>query len=66
MSTSDFKTRLLDEKSQLEEKIDKLDAFTKSEQFKTVDKFQADMLTIQLPIMRSYAFILKARIDVLN
>lgn len=59
---SDFKTRLIEEQSQLEEKLDKLNDFNQSEKAKEIDPVQKDLLVIQAGIMYTYNEILKARI----
>ena len=60
---SDFKTRLIDEKAQLEEKLDKLDAFLVSEKVKDVDDVQKALLQVQATAMNTYLQCLKERIE---
>ena len=60
---SDFKTRLIDEKAQLEEKLDKLDAFLVSEKVKYVDDVQKALLQVQATAMNTYLQCLKERIE---
>ena len=59
---STFKERLIDEKAQLGEKIEKLEAFTKSENFQKIDSVQATLLKAQLPAMKTYHQILDERL----
>jgi len=62
---SDFKTRLAEEESQLQEKIEKLYDFTQSDKIDTVGDFQKTMLLIQLDAMRTYWRCLTARVNAL-
>lgn len=59
---TDFKQRLLDEKSELGEKINKLNAFISSEAFQKIDPFQMSLLHIQLQAMYTYSQCLLERI----
>jgi hypothetical protein len=59
---SDFISRLSDEKSQLDEKIAKLEAFTKSDAFNSIDNVQRGLLKIQLNAMATYSQILDERL----
>ena len=59
---SDFIARLSDEKSQLDEKIAKLEAFTKSDSFNDVDNVQRGLLKIQLNAMVTYSQVLDERL----
>lgn len=59
---SDFISRLSDEKSQLDEKIAKLEAFTKSDAFNSIDNVQRGLLKIQLNAMVTYSQILDERL----
>ena len=58
-----FKTRLIDEKQQLEEKLNKLDAFLVSEKVKDVDDVQKALLFVQATAMNTYLQCLKERIE---
>ena len=60
---SDFKTRLIEEKEQLEEKLNKLDAFIVSENFNKVDDVQKALLQVQATSMNTYLQCLKERIE---
>ena len=60
---SDFKTRLVEEQAQLEEKLDKLDAFLVSEKVKDVDDVQKALLQVQATAMNTYNQCLKERIE---
>ena len=59
---SDFISRLSEEKSQLDEKIAKLEAFTKSDDFNGIDNVQRGLLKIQLNTMATYSQILDERL----
>lgn len=60
---STFKERLINEKAQLAEKIEKLESFTKSENFQKIDPVQASLLIAQLPAMKTYCSILEERLN---
>jgi hypothetical protein len=60
---SDFKTRLKTEKSELEEKLNKLDAFLMSEKVNSVDDVQKALLQVQATAMNTYLQCLKERIE---
>jgi len=60
---SDFKTRLETEKVELEEKLNKLDAFLVSEKVKDVDDVQKALLQVQSTAMNTYLQCLKERIE---
>ena len=62
---SDFKTRLETEKVELEEKLDKLDAFLVSEKVKDIDDVQKALLQVQATAMNTYLQCLKERIELL-
>lgn len=59
---SDFKTRLLEEKQQLDERREKLEAFIKSDPFQTIDGVQQSLLNIQANAMLTYSQVLTERI----
>jgi hypothetical protein len=59
---SDFKTRLVEEQAQLEEKLNKLNDFNQSEKVKEIDTVQKDLLLVQAGAMYTYNECLKARI----
>lgn len=59
---STFKDRLLEEKTQLDERCGKLNAFIKSEKFETVHNVQQSLLKIQLDAMRTYSQCLAERL----
>lgn len=61
-----FLERLKVEKTELDEKIEKLLAFSNSEKFKEIDSEQQTLLNIQLKIMESYSQILLERLVLLN
>lgn len=58
----DFKQRLLNEKTELDDKIEKLENFTKSENFSKVEAVQMSLLNAQLFAMKTYSQILCERI----
>ena len=60
---SDFKTRLETEKVELEEKLNKLDAFLVSEKVKDIDDVQKAILQVQRTAMNTYLQCLKGRIE---
>lgn len=60
---SDFKIRLETEKVELEEKLDKLDAFLVSEKLNSVDDVQKVLLKVQATAMSTYLQCLKERIE---
>ncbi len=59
---STFKERLVDEKTQLNEKIEKLEAFTLSENFQKIEAVQMSLLNAQLFAMKTYSQILVERL----
>lgn len=61
-----FLERLKVEKAELDEKIEKLTAFSNSDKFKDIDSKQQSLLNIQLKIMESYSQILLERLILLN
>ena len=60
---SDFKTRLETEKTEREEKLNKLDAFLMSEKVNSVDDVQKALLQVQATAMNTYLQCLKERIE---
>ena len=60
---SDFKERLVEEQSQLEEKLNKLDAFLMSDKVKSVDDVQKALLQVQATAMNTYNQCLKERLE---
>lgn len=62
---SDFKTRLIEEQAELEEKISKIDDFIMSKKADEIDPVQKSLLIIQADAMSTYNEILKARIELL-
>lgn len=62
---NDFKTRLLNEKGQLDGNIQKLQAFMNSDKFALIDTVQQRLLNTQLPIMKAYSQVLLERITAL-
>lgn len=63
---SDFKDRLLTEKTELNEKRSKLEGFITSEGFTKIDPVQKSLLHVQLQAMGTYAECLTQRISWLN
>lgn len=60
---SDFKVRLHTEQKELEEKLNKLDAFLASEKVDSVDDVQKALLHVQATAMNTYNQCLKERLD---
>lgn len=60
---SDFKSRLLEEKAQVDERGNKLESFIKSEKFGSVTPVQQSLLKIQLQSMVTYGQCLMERIS---
>ena len=58
-----FKDRLITEAQQLEEKLDKLDAFIESDKFNEVDDVQSALLHVQATAMNTYLQCLKERLE---
>ena len=58
----DFQKRVVDEQSELESKIAKLESFCSSETFLKLTDEQKNMLVIQLSTMRTYDLVLRIRI----
>jgi|AntAceMinimDraft_2_1070361.scaffolds.fasta_scaffold66970_1 hypothetical protein len=58
---SDFKERLYDERAELVEKTEKLEAFLQSDKSNEIDQIQLALLGIQLPIMKTYVRVLDER-----
>ena len=61
----DFKTRLVKEQKELEEKLDKLNTFNESDKFQELEYAQRTLLIIQAGAMYTYNECLKARISIL-
>lgn len=61
----DFKTRLVQEQKELEEKLDKLNTFNESGKFQELEYAQRTLLIIQAGAMYTYNECLKARISIL-
>ena len=59
----DFKTRLIEEKNQLEEKLDKLDAFLVSDKVEGIADVQKALLFVQATAMNTYLRCLEERIE---
>lgn len=59
---SDFKSRLVEEQSQLEEKLNKLNDFNQSEKVNEIDPVQKSLLIIQAGAMYTYNECLKERL----
>lgn len=59
---NDFKTRLVSEQVELDEKLKKLNDFNQSEKANEIDPVQKDLLLIQAGAMFTYNECLKARL----
>ena len=62
MKMSDFKTRLIAEKDELKEKVEKLRVFLESKKSEEIEEFQLTMLRVQLSAMNTYLGCLLARL----
>ena len=60
---SDFKTRLVEEQAQLEERLNKLNDFNQSEKADGIDPVQKSLLLVQAGAMYTYNECLKARLE---
>lgn len=59
-----YQQRVVDEKNELDDRIDKLSTFIESDVFVfEVDQEQQNLLLIQLSTMRSYSLILDLRVQ---
>ena len=63
---SDFKTRLIEERDQLEEKQNKLLSFIHSDNFANIDPKQKSLLKVQAQAMGTYLVCLIERIEALG
>lgn len=59
---NDFKSRLVEEQAQLEEKLNKLNEFNQSEKVNGIDPVQKSLLIIQAGAMYTYNECLKERL----
>ena len=59
---SDFKSRLVSEQAELDEKLTKLNDFNQSDKVNGIDPVQRDLLLVQAGAMYTYNECLKARI----
>jgi cell division septum initiation protein DivIVA len=59
---STFLERLIEEKEQLSERLEKLRAFIASEKFQEIDPVQMTLLNIQVKAMETYSQCLLERI----
>ena len=60
---SDFKSRLIEEKAQLDERLEKLLAFQSSDAYGCETTFQQTLLNVQAAAMATYSQILLERIS---
>lgn len=60
---SDFKSRLIEEQAQLEEKLNKLNEFNQTENVNGIDPVQKSLLLVQAGAMYTYNECLKARLE---
>jgi len=63
---SDFKTRLSEEKSQLDERLEKLQAFQALDAFHDLPPLLKTLMNVQVNVMATYSQILSERISFLN
>lgn len=61
-----FFDRLIKERDELDNKIVKLDSFTKTTAFQNLEENARDLLLEQLVVMRGLSFILQSRITLLT
>lgn len=59
---SDFKSRLVEEQEQLEERLNKLNEFNQSEKVNDIDPVQKSLLIIQAGAMYTYLECLNERL----
>ena len=60
---SDFKTRLVEEQVQLEDKLSELKSFIESDEFESIDDAQRALLKVQANAMSTYNQCLKERLE---
>jgi len=58
----EYQKRVVDEKTELDGRINRLESFIQSKNFNTVDANEQERLHFQIPIMRRYSAILDERI----
>lgn len=59
-----YQVRMLEEREELAEKVERLQKFNESTQFSTLEKGEQNRLRRQLDAMCLYLYILNERIDV--
>lgn len=59
----DFKTRLVEEQVQLEDKLSELKSFIESDKFESIDDAQRALLKVQANAMSTYNQCLKERLE---
>ena len=59
----DFKQRLLEEMTELEGRLDKLDSFLMSDKVNSIDDVQKALLQVQSAAMNTYLQCLKERFE---
>ena len=62
MNDNTFIQRLIDEKNQLNEKVEKLESFLMSEKIAEIEPIQKTLLSIQIHAMKTYLSTLIERI----
>ena len=63
---SDFKSRLLEEKAQLDERLSKIESFQQGAGFSSIPIVQQTLLNIQQKAMATYSQILAERIALIE
>lgn len=63
MNVKDYQQRVIDEVEELDEKIEKLDAFTGTDNFYSLPSVEQELLCKQLQHMRDYSSVLRKRIN---
>lgn len=59
----DFKTRLVEEQVQLEDKLNKLKSFIEGDKFESINDTQKALLKVQANAMSTYNQCLKERLE---
>ena len=62
----DFKTRLIEEKAQLDQKIESLKSFRNSDQIDSISTDHQYLLSTQLLAMQQYSNVLEMRLQLLE
>lgn len=63
---ADFKQRIVEEKQQLDERLEKLEAFLHTGTFDGLEERQQELLTYQADLMGKYSDVLRERLELLG